>query len=403
MEGERYFPLLVIVVICGVALFLPSKIIDLRVQKSLFPMMAIYLFICGLIYAKANRTVGILGAFVLLYTVAMFTTDPYTFFLISIFYLAFYLLAVTFYKDYVRPYRDLLINSLCIFAFVNVLWLVLQHYGIYFFFYPKPGSLDLETGWFANRNEVSVYLAITTPLFFRKRWAWGLIPQALGLALANTTNGAMTAIIVSCAYGVYMLFRKYKNGRMLIVISCFALAFWSLAGYMKFIHTGNISGRMEVYIATLDLIKEKPIFGWGIGQSFYVVPLYANAEKQKREIVGKLANSVLYKEDFKKLYREKHNFNNKIEYLWIHLHNDYEQWTVDTGFVGLFLLLLVIVSHFIAFIKTKGRDVIIGLSTLAILISANAFFTLQMGCFLIVLVLFMAMIQGEYVSQRSAH
>jgi hypothetical protein len=37
-----------------------------------------------------------------------------------------------------------------------------------------------------------------------------------------------------------------------------------------------------------------------------------------------------------------------------------------------------------------------------VLISANAFFTLQMGCFILIIVLFLGIIQGAYVSQRSA-
>jgi O-antigen ligase len=401
-EGEKYFPLLVLTVIFGVMLFLPSNVIDLRMQKSLFPMMAIYLFVCGVIYVKANRPIAILGVFALFYSIYMFTPDSYTFLLVSIFYLTFYLLVVVFYGTFISRYKNAVYNFLCVFALINVAWLTMQHYKIFLLFYPIGSSNILETGWFGNRNEISVFLAICTPLFFRKGWVWGLVPMVFGFILSNTTNGVMVASIVSCIYATHFLFKRYEKRRTVIALLCIVFFASIIAGYVRFVHLGGYGQRMEANLAALEIIKAKPLLGWGIGQSYYVVPLFLNGEKLDPELVRMSVNSIYYQSAFVDLYTKKHNFKNNISSYWPQLHNDYLQWAVDTGAVGSVLVLLIILSHFLSALKSRQFEIIPVLVVAAALISANAFFTLQMGCFLLITTLFMGIIQGEYVSKGSA-
>ena len=365
--------------------------------------MGIYLFVCGIIYLKANRTVGILGIFTLFYTVFMFTPDSYTFMLIGIFYLVLYGAVVIFYKEFAKNNRNWILNSLCIFSLINVLWMVFQYFGIYFVFYPRAGWDALETGWFSNRNEVSIYLALSIPLFFRKGWAWFIVLVLFGLLIAQCTNGFMVAVIVSGIYSAYRLCEKYPSKKAIVVVVALIAVVASVSGFMRFVHKGAYAERLAAFTAALELIKEKPLLGWGIGQSCYVIPLFLNGEKQTPELRKRTFRSIYYANDFVNVYNEKHRSSPLLNQFWRQLHNDYEQFAVDTGIVGLFLLLMVILAHIISFSRTKNRDVLIGLSALAILISANAFFTFQIGCFLMILVIFMGMIQGEYVSQRSAH
>jgi hypothetical protein len=364
-------------------------------------MMAIYMFVSGLVYFKASKMIGILGVFTLFYTVYIFTPDSYTYLLVSIFYMTFYLLIVVFYND-IKKYKELIYNLLCIFALVNVLWLVLQHYNVFLLFNPKHGGA-LETGWFANSNEVSVFLAMATPLFFRDKWRYGLIPLLVGFTLAQCVNGVLTSAIISCLYVCYRLFQKYGKKIIPAFIGCFLLFSGLVAGYMAFVHEGGYKQRIEANLAAIELIKEKPVIGWGIGQSSFVVPIFLNGEKLQKDLVQMSFDSVYYNKDFVKLYKEKHNFNNKIEKYWPQLHNDFLQWTVETGFVGLSILLLIIFSHFLSALKSKPFEHVPFLVVLAALITANAFFTLQMGCFLFIVVLFLGFIQGGYVSQRSSH
>jgi O-antigen ligase len=223
--------------------------------------------------------------------------------------------------------------------------------------------------------------------------------MVMGLILAKCTNGALTASIVSGVYVAYRFWNvKNRKVAVIVILICSLLA---VGGFMKFVHLGSYPIRLKVYVTSLDLVYAKPLLGWGIGQATYTVPIYLNGDRQTKEVSKWCLENIYYQEDFKKLYTAKHTFDSGICGFWPQVHNDYEQWLIDTGLVGLFLLFMVFLSHFLAFIKTRKRDVLLGLSVLAILISANAFFTLQMGCFVFILTLFMGIIQGEYVSQRS--
>lgn len=398
--------LLLVSLIIAIIFFLPSSVVDLRIQRSLFPMMAIYLFVCGMIYIKANRMIGILGIFSLIYSVYMFTPDSYSFLLVSIFYLAIYFLVVVFYDDF-KNSKELIYNVLCTFALINIIWIVLQHSGIYIFFAPKIEYKALETGWFANRNEVSAFFAITTPMFFRGKWtSWktpwtlrwylGLIPLVCGFIMAQCTNGVIAASVVSCVYGGYILFKKYGKVVIPILIGLLFLFIVIVASYMNFVHTGAYKERLEAFSASFELVKEKPVFGWGIGQSYYVVPVFLNGEKLDKEVVQMSVNNIYYRNDFIKLYKDKHNFKNTIHGYWPQLHNDPLQWIIDTGIIGGVLFALIILSHILAAFKLNTFPIIPFLVVTSTLITSLAFFTLQMGCFLFIIVLFMALIQGEY-------
>jgi O-antigen ligase len=383
-------------------LFLPSSLIDLRIQKSLFPMMGAYLLLCGAVYLFANRPVGLLGGFILFYVLVMFIPDSYTFLLISVFYLAAYLIIVAFYDRLVKPVKERIYDTLCIFALINVAWMVMQHHDIFIIFYPKNG-VSLETGWFANRNETAAYLAMATPLFLRGYWHWGLIPMAIGFYLAQCANGVLTVSIVLCIYGVYWLCKAFPKYRMIIPVACIVAAVFTTGTYMTFVHRGGYSERITAYVTSLELVKEKPLFGWGIGQSCRIVPIFLHGEKIKPDVGRGLFKHVYYQKDFARLYGAKHNYNNEFVESWTHLHNDHLQWMIDAGMVGFGLWFMVVLAHFVAAFRTGRFEPLPVMVLLAAMISANAFFTFQIGCFLFIAVLFAGMIQGEYVSQRRSH
>jgi O-antigen ligase len=85
--------------------------------------------------------------------------------------------------------------------------------------------------------------------------------------------------------------------------------------------------------------------------------------------------------------------------MWIRLHNDYLQWTVDTGIIGILGLLWIAISHSISFIRTHKKETIMGLAAVCLLWTANAFFTFQIGRFAFLMVFAMAYIQGGYLAQ----
>lgn len=388
IRGGASALLLVAVLFVGVMMFLPSGVINLRMQESLFPLVGILAFVCGMILMRVNIAVGIFGFFVTASSVIRFTPDSYAFMILAMFYLSFYYVTAINY-DYINDHREILYDVLCLFALINVLWIILQVNGIYLLFVPTiPGSA--ETGWFANRNESGVFLAMTFPLFFRRKMIVAIIPMVYGLVLAKCTNAAISAVIIS---GIYLLCivkpKKVALWAIGIVLACSLAA----GGYMKYIHKGGYESRLAAYSASMDLIASKPFLGWGIGQSPYVVPLWMNAEKQDVKINESLYRAVYFQQDFRDLYIERHDFKNTFVHLWTHLHNEYLQFAIDAGIVGAILLLSVFGSHL--FIAWRSGEIIPALVIAAAAVSANAFFTFQIGRFLFITVLFAAIIAGK--------
>lgn len=389
--------LLIVLFIMGSVFFLPSKVIDLREQEMLFPLIGIALYLAGNIFFKVNRAVGIAFAFTVIYALCAFTPEGYRFLLILTMFAYFYQAIVLNYAA-IAKHKTLITNMLCILALLNVVWIILQVNGIYIFFKPL-NTASLETGFFSNRNEVSIFLAACLPFFFRRWWHIGIIPILTGLVLAKTLNGLVGAIIVLAIYGVILNVRLGLSRKTLTVcIACFLIL--SAGAYVKYVHGGGIEARASAFKKAAELVYDKPLFGWGVNQGQYVIPLYLNGNKQQPQYLSWAYKRVIYHEDFKRVYLANPERHNTDDRQWIRLHNDYLQWTIETGIAGLICLLLIITSHLLAYIKTKGRDMIGGLAVVCLLWTANAFFTFQIGRFAFLTVFFLACIQGAYLLQK---
>jgi hypothetical protein len=404
--GETRFSLILLFVM-GCIFWLPSGTINLRVQEMLFPIIGIGLFLSLSIFFRVSRAVGAVLAGVIVYTLCTFTPDGYHFlFMILIFAYLYQTIALN--HDRIIEHRTLIYNLLCIFALLNVLWLIMQTNGVYWLFKPRIITDTLETGWFANRNEVSVFLACCLPFFFRRWWHIGVIPVFVGLGIAQTVNGIIGSMLVLSIYGVIIgvRCRPWWIGKgyseKLLIIGAVIVFIASVASYMALVRTGGIVPRVSVATKTLELIKEKPLLGWGVNQSKYVVPLYLNGDRQQTRYLVWAYGKVIYQNDFKRLYLANPERYQGDDRKWVQLHNDYEQWAVDAGLIGLAGLLLIIISHAVAFCRTRRRDLLTGLSVLCLLWTANAFFTFQIGRFAFLMVFFLALIQGAYLTQRRA-
>lgn len=398
MERGAFPSLLIVLFVAGCIFWLPSGVINLREQELIFPLVGIALFLAGSIFLKVNKAVGLLLAFVVIYTVTTFTPDGYRFLLMIIVFAYLYQSVALNYSEIIK-HKELIFNLICIFALINVLWLVLQHNGIFLFFKPKAIYNSLETGFFANRNEVSVFLACCLPFFFRGKWHYGIILIIAGLVIAQTCNGFIGAAIALVIYGLSLAIKKGFS-KPLCIAGAIAFIIISVGSYMFLVHSGGISQRLGAFTKSLELVKEKPLLGWGVNQGKYVVPLYLNGDRQDKRYVAYAYNKVIYKDDFKKVYLENPERYKGDNNQWIHLHNDYLQFTIEAGIIGLIGLIIIIFAHAIAFFRTKQKDLIIGLSVLCLLWTANAFFTFQIGRFSFLTVFFLALIQGAYLKQE---
>lgn len=381
----------------GCIFWLPSGVVNLREQESIFPLLGIALFVAGLTGRYVNGPVGFLLAFVVVYGLFTFTPGGYQFILVATAYAALYFIVATIYGSVVK-YRTLVFNVLCVFALLNVLWIVLQSLGIHIFFIPKPGAETFESGFFANRNEVSLFLACTMPFFFRGKWHWGILAVLAGLVMAKTMNGLVGAALVLAVYGSVLLVRRGLSKQIAALLAALFAASCILA-YGAFVHAGGYSSRVQAYWKALELIDHKPLLGWGLNQSRLVVPLYLSGDHMQPVDVARAYRQVLYDGEFRYTFLAQTARMNDGK-KWTHLHNDYLQWAVETGFIGLGLLMLVIGSHAVVFFRTRGKDMLVGLSGLCLAWTACAFFTFQIGRFAFLAVMAMALIQGAYLKEN---
>ncbi len=371
----------------GVMMFMPSQVINLRMQESLFPLIAITMALCAMI-SPVSVSITAFGFFVVMAAMVRFTPDSYAFLILTTYYLALYHLATSWRR--LPEHQEMIFDVICIFALVNVVWIVMQANGIYLIFQPLyQGST--ETGWFANRNESGAFLAICLPLFFRRKAIWGILPITYGIYTVKCTNGMIAGCTVAGLYLCYLLCRNLDRKKAAAVVAGIALAAMLVVGlYMTFVHQGGWRERLKAYKAAIVLVMDKPVFGWGIGQSPYLVPLWMNAEKNPVQVNAAFYERVYYQGDFRKLYIEKHDYKNDFTEIWTHLHNEYLQWGIDAGMVGLLLLALVIAAHLRR--AWQNRAVVPGLALVASLVTANAFFTFQIGRLLFLTVIFAALV-----------
>ena len=389
--------LLIILFAMGSIFFLPSKVIDLREQEMLFPLIGIALYLAGNIFFKVNKAVGIAFAFTIIYALCAFTPEGYRFLLVLTMF-AYLYQTIALNYDTILKRSTLIMNMLCILALLNVFWIVLQVNGIYIFFKPL-NTASLETGFFSNRNEVSIFLAACLPFFFRRWWHIGIIPILTGIVLAKTLNGLIGAIIIMAIYGIILNVR-FGLSRKTLTICIAGFLVLSAGAYTKYVHGGGIEARASAFKKAAELIYEKPLFGWGVNQGQYVIPLYLNGDRQDVRYLKWAYNRVIYHEDFKRLYIANPVRHKTDDRMWIRLHNDYLQWTVDMGIIGLIGLLWIVISHGLAFARTHKKETIIGLAAICLLWTANAFFTFQIGRFAFLMVFFLACIQGAYLLQK---
>ena len=85
--------------------------------------------------------------------------------------------------------KRILYNMLCIVALINVVFIIFQISGIdpYVIFGAKGNCSP--TGLMSNRNETAAFIAICSPAFFRKKWAWFIPLLLLSLFCMRSFNG----------------------------------------------------------------------------------------------------------------------------------------------------------------------------------------------------------------------
>ncbi|MEA2431372.1 MAG: hypothetical protein QOI19_1845 [Thermoleophilaceae bacterium] len=145
---------------------------------------------------------------------------------------------------------------------------------------PPSGALTRATGTFANPNVLGGYLLLLLPLgamasayVARVRGLWAALALGCGfgfLALVFTfSRAAVLASLAAIAVGVLVSDLRYRRWLFLVVAAA-AVAIGVLAGGCGSEATASY-GRAEEWQATLDVIRDNPVWGVGLGRLGFVL------------------------------------------------------------------------------------------------------------------------------------
>ena len=244
--------------------------------------------------------------------------------------------------------RDLIYKTFGFIAIVQSVYVILQKFGIDQFFKHASAAIDgLYVTWpvdmWGNETLVSWCLAICSPYLLafdklRYKIAYGVC----GFAIFCT--GSSTGLAAYFLGFVLWMFFNRKRYSRIIAISLITISL--LGGFIGY-RTGilneyfNPTHRFAVWKKSVEIWKERPITGYGLG-SF-------------RQIFHRAAPEF------------------EPDGLWAQAHNEYVQILFEQGIVGLGIILsLMWVALYSFWRKRKGLIPITSLFVFA-LISANGF------------------------------
>ena len=223
-------------------------------------------------------------------------------------------------EDYIRIAKALCISSVLISVFS-----LLQYFDINPFQATFPGLWEQKSGYrcdnkitagLDNPNLVGMYLALTLPLFlyFRKNLYWiGFLLSCITIYLSRS-NFAIACGIFSIIVWVFLKFREFKWIRLGIMgsglVTLIVLSYYGIIQHcMKL--TTLMSGRLDCWRQAIELWKNNPLFGLGLG-------FFSTKHIIIQNAVGRS--------------------------VWYEVHNDYLQYLIELGFIGMFLFVLLIVN-----------------------------------------------------------
>jgi O-antigen ligase len=216
-------------------------------------------------------------------------------------------------------------------ALLSLIGIVL-YLGHSYYRYWLPGSTLSAT--FINRDHFAGYLEMVIPLAAaflftdmekEKKVLVGffLVMMIIAFVLA-ASRGAWVSLVMSSCVLVPFLFRKRLLKRMLLaMIICGAVTYFALSHFDLSVASARaktiIEGagidelRIQMWTGSIELIKARPLLGWGIGSFIYVFPQFQPIAISQRYIID-------------------------------YAHNDYLHMAAEIGLAGLFFMLWIMVG-----------------------------------------------------------
>jgi exopolysaccharide production protein ExoQ len=163
---------------------------------------------------------------------------------------------------------------------LNVMWIVFLLSYLMIFAGPyRPFSSGRFTGIFINPNSMGVVSALILPLslwHFLETKKFNSLFLFLMILLALLLSGARGSLNATAFALGYFLYARSRINKPLVFFFSMSLIFilvWAIETFGKqffqdYIRVESIpilGGRLEIWPVVLDLIKDKPMFGYGFG------------------------------------------------------------------------------------------------------------------------------------------
>ena len=222
-------------------------------------------------------------------------------------FLLFYKLSFNLNRDNIHRIIRFLSYSLIVYLF----YCVFQFFDLDQFFkvfaYDDGTGIHRTVGLIGNETQNALYLAICLPVFYLKRNRISILSASLVwavLAISGSASGIATALAVtvffSCFHRLPITYYLYI---LLGSVGFVLLKYPELSTYISF------SGRWDIWTKLWPLIKERSVFGNGLGMM--------NVLARKPAFEG-----------------------------WRHAHNEYYQLLFTCGIVGLASVVYCIFDYF---------------------------------------------------------
>lgn len=279
-----------------------------------------------------------------------------------------YSLAYTAFVKYTNKNMiKIILDCICYVSLFQCFFMILQACGIWVFASPKdcqllltkhwhgmislfPISLfndelsDTITGLMCNRNVTASMLVISMAAFFRNGWK-KFIPVIIVCLFLTKSMGGLVPMVIIMAFYLYNISRNKKIflANMSIIIICFSIF---IICNESFVSLFKMSGRVHVIKESMQIIKNRPVIGFGCGQ-FKIAYNAIVQNKEKKQIIP-----------------------------FMTAHNEYLQVLFEFGAVGFIIMIAFIVSILRILTDMKNEyKLLLTLSIVSIMLNSFVNFT----------------------------
>ena len=239
------------------------------------------------------------------------------------------------YDKVKRKHLTLLLNGICVAVILQTIYMYFQAFGIDPLF--KDNGVHTQyikhwvQGFWGHTNLSSAFLAMTLPLFFRRKWWLFILPIVVMIFLTQSL-GAIAAVAVGI---IFYIFCVVPGAKLKFCFTLFLLSIICIYGVIFESHNFNLDNNRIGYLRTAaDLFSKHPIKGYGLGEY-------------------KIASMVISK-----------NVHGNHSAAIGHAHNELAEITTEAGSPAGLIIIGFLITLFVQFIRRRTYLAVVAMSAI---------------------------------------